>query len=180
MAKDVVALVRHLGHERISIMGHSDGGVTALTTAINSPEIVDKLVLLGANYHYDSYPSEMREFLANYEWDGNTDPDSYPGNFIKHYMSGHEDLDDFGRLLTDMSAMWTNSPSYSKTDIAKVQAKTLVVAGDHEDMALDHTISLFNALPNAQLFIVPDATNYVVQEKPKLLNAITIKFLSEG
>ena len=87
MSKDVVALARHLGHDRISIMGLSDGGVTALKTTITTPEIIDKIILLGANYHYDSYPAETREFLANYKWDGNTDPNNYPGNFIKHYMT---------------------------------------------------------------------------------------------
>ena len=87
MSKDVVALARHLGHDRISIMGLSDGGVTALTTTITTPEIIDKIILLGANYHYDSYPAETREFLANYKWDGNTDPNNYPGNFVKHYMT---------------------------------------------------------------------------------------------
>lgn len=179
MSKDVVSLSQHLGHDRISIMGLSDGGVTALTTAITNPKIIDKLILLGANYHYDSYPAETREFLANYKWDGNTDPKSYPGNFIKHYMTGHNDLSDFGNLLEEMSAMWTQNPTFTVSDIAKVKSKTLVIAGDHEDMDLGHTLSLYNALPNAQLFIVPDATHYSLQEKPALINGVAIQFLKE-
>jgi len=178
MSKDVVALAQHLGHDRISIMGLSDGGVTALTTTIIYPEIVDKVILLGANYHYESYSDETREFLANYEWDGNTDPKSYPGKFIKHYMTGHSDLSKFGNLLEEMSEMWTTSPTFTVSDIAKIYAKTLVVAGDHEDMDLGHTLSLFNSLPNAQLFIVPDATHYSLQEKPELINKVIIQFLN--
>ena len=75
--------------------------------------------------------------------------------------------------------MWTTSPAYSVSEIAKVKAKTLVVAGDHEDMDLGHTQSLFNALPNAQLFIVPDATHYALQERPELINTVVLQFLNE-
>ncbi len=179
MSKDVVALAQHLGHARISIMGLSDGGVTALTTAINNPEIVDKLIILGANYHYDSYPPETREFLANYKWDGNTDPNQYPGNSIKHYMTGHSDLTEFGDLLDEMSAMWSTSPTYTVSDIANIKSKTLVIVGDHQDMDLSHTLSLYNALPNAQLFVVPNATHYALQEKPELISAVALGFLNE-
>lgn len=179
MSKDVVTLAQHLGHDRISIMGSSDGGVTALTTAINNPKLVEKLVLLGTNYHFDSYPEDTRKFLENYEWDGNTDPNSYPGNFIKHYMTGHDDLTEFGGLLKEMSVMWTTSPTFSISDLATIKAKTLVINGDHEDMDLNHVLSLYNALSDAQLFVVPNGTHYSLEEKPELINSVVLKFLNE-
>ena len=179
MSKDVIALAKHLNHTSISIMGLSDGGVTALTTAINRPALVDKLVLLGANYHFESYPDATRNFIATYEWDGNTDPNAYPGNFIKHYLTGHDDLTDFGDLLKEMSIMWTTSPTFSISDLEKIGTKTLIINGDHEDMSLEHVLSLYNALSNAQLFIVPDGTHYALEEKPKLINSVTLKFLTE-
>ncbi|MBL4870231.1 MAG: alpha/beta hydrolase, partial [Robiginitomaculum sp.] len=179
MSKDVVALAEHLGHGRISIVGSSDGGVTGLTTAINSPDLVGKLVLLGTNYHFDSYPEETREFIMSYEWDGNTSPETYPGIFIEHYMTGQDDLTDFGELLKEMSAMWTTSPTYLVSDLGKVKAKTLVINGDREDMGLEHILSLYNALSDAQLFIVPNGTHYSLQEQPELINSVIIKFLNE-
>jgi len=179
MSKDVVALAQHLGHEHISIMGSSDGGVTALTTAINEPGLVDKLILLGANYHFDSYPEETYKFIANYEWDGNIDPIGYPGIFIKHYMTGNDDLTGFKDLLKEMSLMWTTSPTFSITDLGRVKAKTLVINGDHEDMSLEHIVSLYEALAEAQLFIVPDGTHYSLEEKPDLINSAVLKFLNE-
>lgn len=179
MSKDVVALAKHLDHDRISIMGLSDGGVTAMTTAINSPELVDKLILLGANYHFDSYPEATRNFIANYEWDGNMDPKGYPGNFIEHYMTGHDDLTEFGDLLKEMSKMWTTSPTFTTSNLGTIQADTLVINGDHDDMGLDHVLSLYKALPNAQLFIVPDGTHYALEEKPELINSVILNFLNE-
>jgi pimeloyl-ACP methyl ester carboxylesterase len=179
MSKDVVALAKHLGHDRISIMGLSDGGVTALTTAMNNPNFVDKLVLLGANYHFESYPEATRSFIANYKWDGNTNPNGYPGNFIEHYLTGQDDLTEFGDLLEEMSIMWTTSPTFTTSDLGTVQAQTLIINGDHEDMGLDHALSLYNALPKAQLFIVPDGTHYALAEKPELINSVTLEFLNQ-
>ncbi len=180
MSKDIIALATHLGHENISIMGLSDGGITAIVTAINKPDLVEKLILLGATFHYDSYPDDVREFIANYEWDGVTDPDQYPGNFIKHYLTGHEDLSGFGEKLKEMSLMWTTSPTFIDADLHAISAKTLVINGDHEDSALHHVLQLYDAIPDAELFIVPDATHYALHEKPELLNAVMMDFLRDA
>ncbi len=177
MSKDVRALAKHLGHDRISIMGLSDGGITALTIAIHNPEILDKLVLLGANFHYDAYPDDTRIFIANYEWDGNTDPAKYPGNFIEHYLTGHDDLTNFASTMKEMSKMWTTSPTYTKSDLKKIKAATLIINGDHEDTDLTHAIDLHSYIPNAQLFIVPDGTHYALQTHSDLINTVTMQFL---
>ena len=179
MSKDVVALATHLKHDYISIIGLSDGGITAIVTAIDNPKLVDKLVLLGATYHYDSYPQGVREFIANYEWDGNTNPESYPGNLIEHYLTGHDDLSGFGDKLKEMAVMWTTSPTYEQSDLNAISAKTLIINGDHEDTALEHVLGLYQGIPNAQLFVVPDATHYALQEKPELLNNVIMGFLRD-
>jgi pimeloyl-ACP methyl ester carboxylesterase len=179
MSNDVLALAQHLGHERISIVGLSDGGITGLTIAIRRPDAIDKLVLLGATFHFDSYPSDVRDFISNYEWDGNTDPTKFPGNFIKHYLSGHNNLDDFGRLLKEMATMWTTSPAYTRSDLQKIEANTLVINGDREDTILEHALELYAGITNSQLFVVPGGTHYSLQEKPELVNHVIMKFLTD-
>ncbi|MEO1027858.1 MAG: alpha/beta hydrolase [Pseudomonadota bacterium] len=178
MSSDVRALAKHLGHEKISIVGLSDGGITAITTAIEVPELIDRLVLLGATYHYDSYPEEVREFIASYRWDGNTDPNRYPGNFIRHYLTGHENLSGFGDLLDEMAKMWTTSPTYQASDLKAITAPTLVINGDHEDTDLDHALSLYRNLSDAQLFVVPNGTHYAMSEQPELVNKVMLRFLT--
>lgn len=177
MSQDVQALAEHLGHQRISIMGLSDGGITALVTAVDRPEFVDRLVLLGATFHYSAYPEDVREFISTYEWDGNTDADRYPGNFIQHYMVGHENLSGFGALLSEMAVMWTTSPALDRDDLARITSKTLVINGDHEDVPLAHAFELYDSLSDAQLFVVPNATHYALDEKPDLLNETILNFL---
>src|SRR5437773_9792531 len=57
MADDIAALIRHLGLERAAIMGFSLGGGVALRTAIQHPEVVERLVLVSTTFkHYGWYP----------------------------------------------------------------------------------------------------------------------------
>jgi haloacetate dehalogenase len=45
-ARDCVALMRHLGHERFAIVGHDRGSYTAFRTAMDHPEAVSHLGIL--------------------------------------------------------------------------------------------------------------------------------------
>ena len=45
-ARDCVALMRHLGHERFAVVGHDRGSYTAFRTAMDHPETVSHLGVL--------------------------------------------------------------------------------------------------------------------------------------
>ena len=45
--EDLAALVRHLGFERVSVVGQSLGGRVAVDLALTHPDLVEKLVLVG-------------------------------------------------------------------------------------------------------------------------------------
>jgi haloacetate dehalogenase len=46
MAADVVALMRHLGHDRFSVVGHDRGSLVAMRAALDHPEAVTRLVIM--------------------------------------------------------------------------------------------------------------------------------------
>ncbi|SEP37445.1 alpha/beta fold hydrolase [Amycolatopsis saalfeldensis] len=46
MAGDIVSLMRHLGHERFSVVGHDRGALVAFRTAMDHPDVVDRLVVM--------------------------------------------------------------------------------------------------------------------------------------
>jgi haloacetate dehalogenase len=48
MARDVVGLMRALGHERCAVVGHDRGAYVALRAALDHPEAVDRLAILDA------------------------------------------------------------------------------------------------------------------------------------
>src|SRR5256886_1877726 len=60
MADDIAALIRSLGLERAAIMGFSLGGAVGLRTAIQHPQIVERLVLVSTVFKRTGWYPEMR------------------------------------------------------------------------------------------------------------------------
>ena len=52
MADETIAFLEHLGGKHF-VVGHSDGGNVALIVAMRRPDLLKRVVLVGANYHYD-------------------------------------------------------------------------------------------------------------------------------
>ena len=48
MARDCVALMRDLGHDRFAVAGHDRGAYVAFRTALDHPQVVDRLVVMDA------------------------------------------------------------------------------------------------------------------------------------
>ena len=61
MARDVLALMGHLGLERASIVGHSLGGKIAQEVALLAPARVDRLVLVSSSARHDVQSQSLLE-----------------------------------------------------------------------------------------------------------------------
>ena len=59
MADDIATLMKELKLERAAIMGFSLGGAVALRTAIQHPELVDRLVLVSTVFKRSGWYPEM-------------------------------------------------------------------------------------------------------------------------
>lgn len=59
-AADIRGLIQALGSESATVVGHDWGGSVAWTLAMNSPEVVDRLVILNA-----AHPRKLNEGLKN-------------------------------------------------------------------------------------------------------------------
>jgi pimeloyl-ACP methyl ester carboxylesterase len=60
LATDVRGLIRELGAERALLVGHDWGGTAAWATAMNHPEVVDRLAILSA-----AHPRRLQQGLRN-------------------------------------------------------------------------------------------------------------------
>jgi pimeloyl-ACP methyl ester carboxylesterase len=75
--------------------------------------------------------------------------------------------------------LWREQPTLTVDDVAKVTVPTLVLAGDDEAIRLEHTAAMYEALPEAQLGIVPGTSHVLTLEKPDLVNRLIVEFLAE-
>ena len=81
-------------------------------------------------------------------------------------------------VVAKFKEMVATQPTISVEQLGGITASTLVVVGDDDMITLEHTGSLFRAIPNSQLAVVPGTSHFVVMEKPELVNRIVLDFLS--
>ncbi len=58
-----------------------------------------------------------------------------------------------------------------------IQSKTLIMAGDHDEIKSEHTLKIYESILNAQLAILPNSSHSTLIDNPKLFNEIVLDFL---
>jgi len=160
-ADDAAALLRALKVERADVMGYSQGGGVALQLALRHPTLVNKLVSLSATYRRDGwYPSvEGAEDSGTTRWAGTS--------VEKAFMAHTPDATAFEAYLEKMRVFGNNDQNISDAEMRSISAKTMVIAGDAEDVRPEHTLAMFklrgggdaesamSGVPAARLVILP-------------------------
>ena len=165
--QEAIAYLEDVVKEPAHLIGYSDGGIIALMVAIKRPELVKSIVAIGANYHYSAPLKDFLEARVSEE-------DQAEYNLISP-DAPHTLLEKTIR----MNEIWKTEPDISLSEIASIQCPVLVMAGDDDVIAHDHTISLYEALPLGQLAIIPGTSHGLVKEKPALLIAVIMQFLED-
>ena len=165
--QEAIAYLEDVVKEPAHLIGYSDGGIIALMVAIKRPELVKSIVAIGANYHYSAPLKDFLEARVSEE-------DQAEYNLISP-DAPHTLLEKTIR----MNEIWKTEPDISLSEIVSIQCPVLVMAGDDDVIAHDHTISLYEALPLGQLAIIPGTSHGLVKEKPALLIAVIMQFLED-
>lgn len=172
MAEDFVALIRYLGLPSVSIVGWSDGGVIGLHLAMHYPELVDKLVTFGANFHYQGVTDEFKAAVENSE------SKDHPAFLVSLYEKLSPDGPEHWPIFfAKLKEMWLTSPTYTAEDLAKITVPTMILVGDKDIVKPRHTIEMFEAIPEAQLCVLPGADHFVPFERPDVVNRLVLEFL---
>lgn len=184
MADDTAAVIEQLGLGRVDIVGQSDGGNIALLLARDYPQLVNRVVISGANLRSDLSAEEVRR---RSHWSPEqlavqlqTITNSMPPHFRTDY--GEVTPDGPGhwmKLLAKCYLMWIAPVVIEPADLKKIPARVLVMAGDHDFTSLEETVELFRGIQNAQLIIVPGTGHGTLQNRPDLVNLSIREFLDQ-
>ena len=185
LGDDVAALIGHLKLGKADIMGYSLGSDVALQTAIRHPDVVDRLVLVSGTMRKDgSYPEVVVAF------DQLEAKAAMIGGSVKASPLGQAYPDvDWTNLFRKVGDL-TKRPFDWSADVAKVQARTLLVFADADSVRPEHMVEFWKALgggqrdagidgslrPANQFAIVPNATHYTLVVDP-MLPKIVERFL---
>lgn len=175
MAEDTVAFLERVVGGPAHLVGWSDGGVVALLVARARPDLVRKVVVIGANFR------PAAECFAEPAMLDALTPDGPDLDFFRElYVAVTPDgADHWPVVAAKVVGMWRTQPTLTTEDLAQVQAPTLVMVGDDDLMTLEHTIALYRAIPGAQLAVLPGASHLVPLEQPAAVNQMILDHLAQ-
>lgn len=175
MAEDTIAFMEALALGRCHVAGWSDGAIVAMIVAMRRPDLVDRLVLISANYDAGGMRPEFAECA---EYARAMTPEAFEPRLVEVYGRLSPDgPQHFPIVLARMQRLFLEEPKLREADLARIAAPTLVMAADRDLVDLDHTLRLFRAQPDAQLAIVPGTTHEGPIEKPELVCRLIEDFL---
>ena len=144
LGDDVAALIGHLKLGKADVMGYSLGSFVALQTAIRHPDVVDRLVLLAARMRQDDAYPEVLAALNHLEANA-----AVLGGSVKASPLGQAYPDvDWTNLFRKVGDL-TKRPFDWSADVAKVQARTLLVFADADSIRPEHMVEFWKALGGA-------------------------------
>ena len=170
MAADTAALLDTLGLASAHLVGWSDGAMVAALVAIDRPELVEKLVLIGQYLTPDGARPEAWAMLQNDDAMGSWARDEYA-------QLSPDGADHFDTFLAKSLRMWREDTGIPADELATLTAPTLLLQGDDDFVRVEHNATLAATLPEAQLGIVPGTSHGLPMEKPALVNQLLLDFL---
>ncbi|MEW6567186.1 MAG: alpha/beta hydrolase [Chloroflexota bacterium] len=170
--RDLRALLDSLQVDRAALIGHSDGGTIALYFAAQSPARVTALVVVAAHIYVEpsmlpGIQSVAQAFKSDLR-------------FRQGLRRAHGDQAE--AVFYNWHQGWLRPENLSwdmRPQLRQVKCPTLVLQGELDEHATPrHAQDLAEAVPQAELWLVPGAHHMLPQEKPDEFNRRVIEFLA--
>jgi pimeloyl-ACP methyl ester carboxylesterase len=163
MTDDLAALIDQLKVGPVDVVGWSDGGIEALLLGVRHPDKVRKIVSMAANLNPgpEAFDPEIDALIKSMM----ELPDE-----VKNTPEGKRQLKVVGMMLKE--------PNIQPAVLGKVTVPTLVLASDNDLIRLEHIVTIYKSLPNAQLAIFPNRTHLIPYDDPEQFNGAVDRFLA--
>lgn len=191
MARDIAALIDHLGLEKPDVVGYSLGAGVGLHLAIIAPEKIGRLVAGSAGIRRDATFPEILEQQGQVT--------AAAAEFMKDtpmyelYQRVAPRPEDFGRLLDKIGQ--TMQRDYDLTEeVRGLRVPTLIMGADADMVPPSHFVEIFNLLGGGlrdggwggegrpegghALAILPGTTHYDLLDSP-LFAPVALAFLTK-
>ena len=159
-ADDVYNFMKEHNISKAHILGFSDGGNTALIFAIRYPEMVNSLIINGANLTAEGTKPEYQIPIEN----------------TYHELLQAEELSERGKRKLALYDIMVNDPNIPIDDLKKIKSRTLVLAGTDDMIKENHTRLIYENISNSKLCFIK-GTHFIAEEVPDDYNRIVREFL---
>jgi pimeloyl-ACP methyl ester carboxylesterase len=169
MADDTIAFLDAVIDGPADLVGHSDGAFVAMLVAMQRPDLVNRLVLISGGF------DKSGEAAPDMEFDVAEVVQFLGGAYGEVSPDGEAH---FPVVVAKIGELMKEEPRMDVSELSRVPHRTLVMFSDDDLMTLHHAVEMFEALPDAELAVVPGTSHFLTQEKPHLVNALVLDFLT--
>lgn len=153
-AEDAYKVIRSITADSVIVLGFSDGAFAGLKLAALHPELVKKLISIGAG----DFPLNSKREQSTYTPESLLKSDSA---FFTGRLSLMPEPQRWGAFLTNINKMY-NEDFVSTETFEKIKCPALVMAGDRDDYnSTEAIVKCAKAIRNAQLSIIPGCHHVV-------------------
>jgi pimeloyl-ACP methyl ester carboxylesterase len=178
LADDAIALLEYLDIPKAHMLGFSDGAITLIDLVIRRPDLVDTLVLVGANYYVDPAIAEAMDILLP-EYMEEKHP-AWAQTLVRHH-DAHQGAGHWKKIALQMRVMWTTEPNYADEQIAGISVPTLVMTGQYDPFGtIEQNVKMNKLIKGSELCIVPGAAHGVLNQRPEISTLLILNYLDRA
>lgn len=183
LASDVEGVMDYLKIDSADVAGYSFGGAVAYQFAIQSPKRLRKLVIISATYKSSGWLPEINNAFKTMK------PDLFANSPMKTaYDAVAPDKTNWTKFLEQMIAFAGVPYDLGDSNISKISAPVLIIAGDNDGMDKIELIKTYQLLgggvtadlgqmPKSQLAIVPSQGHVSLMMQTKTIASYLDDFL---
>ena len=177
MAEYTNLFLDKIGIRKAFVIGWSDGGVVGYHLASKYPSRVIKLIAVSANYLVEGMTEPSIEWIKN-QMTVEEISRTYP-SVESDFKKLNPEPNNFQYFIDKTREMWLRNPYISKEDFIKINVPVLLIAGDRDDIRLEHMFEMYTLLKTSQLCILPNTTHFLFESSNEIVTEIIVKFLEE-
>lgn len=191
MAADTLALMDALDLEKVHLMGHSMGGMIAMSIVMDNPERVEKLLLCHSIEKTTTVARLTFDFIHRLLASGLTMKQVFPALvpwlFSNNYLDMPGNLEmifELNRKHAEMSydgfknQLNAISAFDARALLGRIRVPTFIIAGENDLITPPgYSRIMKRVIPGAQLSIIPAVGHMGHIEKPELFSEIALGFL---
>lgn len=170
MASDVVAVMDHLSLDKATLVGWSDGACVALVLASKAPARVAGVFFFACNMD----PGGTKQIEPS--------PllDRCFSRHKKDYAMLSATPGDFDQFVGAVGLMMRTQPNYTKEDLGAIKVPVVIALGEHDEfIKREHANYLADAIPGAELLILPGVSHFAPLQRPDEFNATVLAFAAK-
>lgn len=148
-ADDVHSLLSALSIDQADFLGFSNGGNTVIQIAIRHPEVVRKAVVCSVFFKREGIHSEVWDFIRS------SSVESMPKELKEAFLAINPDPDALKVMHDRDRQRMVDFKDWNAEDIGRIQAETLLVAGDQDIVTHEHLLEMYRLIPKCRLLVLP-------------------------